>query len=137
MVSDELETVTTDLASDGGTDGLPAGTPSIHALLEVVRDALHDEVAPVTADRPQYVVRMACRLLEIIQRELDDGRRHAHALHERLRGTGAIDESDLATGLLAGRFDPIDASLREVIHELVRWRIAIARPDALAPAGNP
>ena len=135
MVSDRTVASTTDATPDAKSDDRPgrllAGAPSIHDVLDVASAALRVEVVPATDDRPQYVVRMACRLIEIVQRELDDGPEHARELHDRLRTVGATDESDLARGLLAGRFDTTDASLRAVIHDLVRWRMAIARPDAL------
>jgi hypothetical protein len=111
--------------------GLPAGTPSVYEILDVVRAALHDEVIPAIADRPQYVVRMTCRLLDIVQRELEDGRERAIEIHEQLQNVGATDESDLAAGLVAGRFDPTDESVRAAIHQMVRWRITVARPDYL------
>lgn len=113
---------------------LPAGFPPILETLDIVRGALDEEVRPFTTDRAQYVVRMACRLIEIALRELDDRTGSAAELDARIRATGATDESDLATGLVTGRFDPTDETVRAVVHDLVRWRIAIARPDYLEQA---
>lgn len=116
---------------------LAAGYPSVLETLAIVRDALAQEVRPHTADRAEYVVRMACRLIEIALRELDDQTGSAAEIAARIRATGATDESEIASGLLNGRFDPTDQRVRAVVQDLVRWRIAIARPDYLEQSASP
>lgn len=108
---------------------VPAGTPELREVVRVVSEALMQEVVPATTDRPQYVVRMACRLLDIIQRELDAGDAGARRCAELIREIGAADEPDLAAGLIGGRFDVADPAVRSAVDALVRWRLAIARPD--------
>jgi hypothetical protein len=108
----------------------PAGSPDVREVLRVVRDALDHKVLPATSDRPQYVVRMACRLLDVIGAELDAGDDEPSRLAARLATIGANSEAELAAGLLDGRFHTNDQTVRSVIGDAVRWRVAIARPNS-------
>lgn len=108
---------------------LDAGVPSIADLLRTIRDSLHAEVLPATTDRAQYVVRMTCRLLDIVEREIAAGDADPTQLSERLRSLGATSEAELASGLMSGTIDPADPAVRDFIRDLVRWRIDVARPD--------
>lgn len=112
--------------------GVRAGTPELREVVRVVSEALKHEVVPATTDRPQYVVRMASRLLDIVQRELDAGDADGRRCAELIRETGAADESDLAGGLIDGRFDVADHGVRSSVDALVGWRLAIARPEHTA-----
>ncbi len=106
------------------------GVPPVAELVAVVREALAAEVVPVTGGREQYVVRMACRLLEVVERELTDDTPVA-SLQLLLEDLDVSSESDLAAGLLNSKFSPDDARVRSIVSLLVRHRVGIARPDRL------
>ncbi len=108
----------------------PAGSPDPREVLRIVREALDAEVLPATTDRPQYVVRMACRLLDVIGSELAAGTDEPRRLDAQLAAIGAESEAALAAGLLDGRYETNDETVRSVISDAVRWRVAIARPTS-------
>lgn len=103
------------------------GRPQLDDVLSVSRQALRDEVLPVVDDRPGYVVRMVCRMLEIAERELTTLSSRADD-DMPYRTAGVSGEAELATGLSDRALDPADPAVWAAIVHGVERRLTVNRP---------
>ena len=111
--------------------GAPHDLPTAAEMVAAVRDWLALDVAGRDAPPNRFHLRVAANMLDIVQRELvlADEQGAAHA--ERLERLGVADDRELAEAIRTGRLDYRDETLRELVWESVRDKLAVANPRYL------
>ena len=71
--------------------------PTAAELIEAVREFLETDVMAATDGRVQFHVRVAARVLAMVERELEYGEAPARRHHERLRSLG-VDSDERIGG---------------------------------------
>jgi aminoglycoside phosphotransferase (APT) family kinase protein len=118
-------------------DARPAlhDAPTAAQLVEAVRELLDGDVLEATEGRLQFHVRVAARVLAIVERELADdaaGGRPAHA--GRLAALGVSDDAELARCLRDGSLDADRSDVRATVWVDVLAKLRVANPSYLLPA---
>ena len=106
----------------------PHDMPSAAGLVEAVREFLERDVMTSTEGRVQFHTRVAINVLNIVQRELEQGPAQAAAHAEGLAALGVDSEAELATGIREGRFDDRIDEVRAFVQQTVAAKLAVANP---------
>lgn len=86
-------------------DNRPYDTPDAAALIEAVRNYLHDDLMERTEGPDRWMLRIAANALTIAGRELSYQQQHRVAHRHRLEALGVATDAELAQRIRAGDFD--------------------------------
>ena len=106
----------------------PHDAPSATELLEAVRELLEGEVMGATEGRTRYQVRVAARVLSIVQREIEAGDQPSRAHAAGLARLGFRSDGALATAIRAGSLDGRWEEVVDVVRATVADKLAVANP---------
>ncbi len=118
------------------TDALPApaepstlaGSPTMPALVEAVREFIERDVMTATTGRVQFHSRVAVNVLAMIERELALGPGMAAAHEAGLHALGLSSEAELARAIRDGSVDYRSPEVGSLVRSTVTTRLAIANP---------
>jgi hypothetical protein len=102
--------------------------PTAAGRVEAVREFLERDVMPATEGRVQFHTRVAINVLNIVQRELEQGPAQASAHTEGLAALGVADEAELAAAIRDGRLDDRIDEVRAFVTQTVAAKLAVANP---------
>ncbi len=110
----------------------PHDVPSAAELVEAVREFLERDVMTSTEGRVQFHARVAVNVLNMVQRELEDGGAQAVAHAARLADLGVATEQDLSDAIASGRLDDRLPEVVAVVKASVADKLRVANPKYLA-----
>ncbi len=103
--------------------------PSVHDLVESVREWLERDVLSGTSGRLQFHTRVAINVLAMVERELELGPVQAREHASRLNDLGVGSDGELADAIRSGR---LDGRLDEVVTAVradVLAKLLVANPN--------
>jgi hypothetical protein len=106
----------------------PHDSPDAAHLLEAVREFLEGDVMAATEGRTQFHVRVAARVVAIVERELRAGGGPGLAHTERLAALGFGSDEELVDAIRAGRVDDRWAEVAAAVRSSVADKLAVANP---------
>ena len=116
----------------------PHDAPSAADLLESVREFLQDEVMAATEGRTRFHVRVAARVVGIVQREIRAGDAAARSHAARLARLGFDSDEGLAAAIRSGSLDDRWEEVADAVRSTVADKLAVANPsyadDRTAPS---
>lgn len=110
----------------------PHDVPTAAQLVESVREWLEVDVASATEGRLRFHTRVAINVLAMVERELEQGDRHATAHGERLARLGMNDDAEFAAAIRSGELDDRLDEVRSILRETVADKLSVANPKYLA-----
>src|SRR6186713_1721459 len=110
----------------------PHDAPTAAELVEAVREWIERDLMTSADPRTKFQARVAVNALAIVEREFELGEAQAAAHAGRLVQLGVADDTELATGIRARRFDDRVDELRALLLESVIDKLAVANPKYLA-----
>jgi len=110
------------------TASSPHDMPSAAGLVEAVREFLERDVMPATQGRVQFHTRVAINVLNIVQRELEDGPAQAEQHEKGLQQLGFSSEQELADAIRAGAVDDRIDQVMDFVQHTVHDKLAVANP---------
>jgi len=116
---------------------MPGSRPDAAALLAVLRQYLETELPPLLPEYHKFQLRIAGRLLAMLEREFKEGAAMAAAEHERLRQLlgrdGALAELQavLAQAIRDGAMELDDAALQDYLRQSLGDALRINNPKWL------
>jgi hypothetical protein len=110
----------------------PHDAPTAAQLVEAVREWIERDLMSSADPRTKFHARVAANVLAIVEREFELGEAQAAAHGRRLAQLGVADDTELATGIRARRFDDRAEELRTLLLESVIDKLAVANPKYLA-----
>ena len=106
----------------------PHDMPSAAGLVEAVREFLERDVMTSTEGRVQFHTRVAINVLNMVQRELEDGPAMA-AVHEKgLQQLGFSSERELADAIRQGKVDDRLDEVSDFVYATVKDKLTVANP---------
>lgn len=109
----------------------PHDVPSAAELVEAVREFLEKDVMSATEGRVNFHTRVAVNVLNMVQRELEQGDEQAAAHAQRLATLGVASEQELSDAIAAGVLDDRLSDVVAVVKASVRDKLAVANPKYL------
>jgi len=109
----------------------PHDEPTAAALVEAVREFLERDVMAATEGRVQFHTRVAINVLNMVQREIEQGPDQADAHAAGLKRLGFADERALADAIRNGEVDDRVDEVRAFVTETVRAKLEVANPKYL------
>lgn len=109
----------------------PHDVPTARELVESVREWIERDVLSATEGRLGFHARVAVNVLSMVERELELGPDQQRHHDERLASLGVADETELAAGIRAGRFDDRLDEVRAVVRATVEDKLRVANPRYL------
>jgi hypothetical protein len=106
----------------------PHDAPAATELLEAVRELLEGEVMEATEGRTRYQVRVAARVLSIVQREIEAGDEPSRAHEAGLARLGFSSDGALAAAIRAGSLDDRWEEVVDAVRATVADKLAVANP---------
>ena len=106
----------------------PHDMPSAAGLVEAVREFLERDVMTSTEGRVQFHTRVAINVLNIVQRELEDGPAMAVTHEKGLQRLGFSSERELADAIRRGDVDDRLDEISDFVYATVRDKLAVANP---------
>jgi hypothetical protein len=110
----------------------PHDVPSAAELVEAVREFLEKDVMAATEGRVNFHARVAVNVLNMVQRELEQGVEQARAHADRLASLGVDSEQELSEAIASGRLDDRLPEVVAVVKATVRDKLSVANPKYLA-----
>jgi len=120
------------MSADGAGTTPPHDRPDAAELLRTVRELLVDEVVPATDGMLAYHVRIAARLLGVVEQELVRGPADARRHRADLDRLGYPDDAALGAAIRAGELDDRGDELRAVLRAAARARLEVSNPRHLS-----
>lgn len=114
-------------SSDGGLHDIPDAA----GLVEAVREFLEHDVMGATEGRVQFHTRVAVNVLNMVQRELEQGAAQLEAHAAGLAALGVADERALAEAIRTGALDDRLDEVRAFVESTVRSKLEVANPRYL------
>jgi hypothetical protein len=111
----------------------PHDRPDAIELVDIVREFLHDDVAPVLEGQVGFHARVAQNALAIVDRELRLGPGHQEAQAERLAAFGCTSDAEFAARIREGELDDRYSEVAAAVRELVWDKIAVMNPKYVRP----
>lgn len=109
----------------------PHDVPTAAELVEAVREFLERDVMTSTEGRVQFHARVAVNVLNMVQRELEQGGAQALAHARRLASLGVASEQELSEAIVSGSLDDRLADVVAVLRATVADKLAVANPKYL------
>src|SRR4051794_12374053 len=109
----------------------PHDIPDAAGLVEAVREFLERDVMAATEGRVQFHTRVAINVLNMVQREIEQGAAQAAAHAAGLQRLGFPDEQALADAIRNGDVDDRIDEIRAFVTETVRAKLEVANPKYL------
>ena len=109
----------------------PHDLPDAAGLVEAVREFLERDVMTATEGRVQFHTRVAVNVLNMVQRELEQGPSQAADHAAGLARLGFADERELADAIRRGEVDDRLDEVRAFVTETVRDKLEVANPKYL------
>jgi hypothetical protein len=106
----------------------PHDRPTAAELVEAVREFLERDVMEATTGRVRFHTRVAVNVLNMVQRELENGQEQAAAHEERLRRLGFEDDTQLSAAIRRGDLDSRYDEVKAAINASVDDKLAVANP---------
>lgn len=116
----------------GMSDYKPHDVPSAAELVEAVREFLEKDVMNATEGRVNFHARVAVNVLNMVQRELEQGDEQAATHAERLTTLGVASEQELSAAITSGQLDERLPDVVAVVKATVRDKLSVANPKYLA-----
>lgn len=113
------------------SDYKPHDVPTAAELVEAVREFLERDVMKATEGRVNFHARVAVNVLNMVQRELEQGVEQADAHTQRLASLGVASEHELSEAIASGRLDDRLPEVMAVVKATVRDKLAVANPKYL------
>lgn len=110
----------------------PHDVPSAAELVEAVREFLEKDVMAATEGRVHFHARVAVNVLNMVQRELEQGVDQAAAHAARLASLGVASEQELSEAIASGRLDDRLPEVVAVVTATVKDKLSVANPKYLA-----
>jgi hypothetical protein len=102
--------------------------PTAAELVEAVREFLERDVMTATEGRVQFHARVAVNVLNMVQRELEQGAAQADLHAQRLASLGVSSEQELSEAIESGAFDGRLPEVVAVVRATVADKLAVANP---------
>lgn len=110
----------------------PHDVPSAAELVEAVREYLERDVMTSTEGRVQFHARVAVNVLNMVQRELEQGEEQARTHSQRLASLGVASEQELSEAITSGRLDDRLVEVVAAVRTTVSDKLRVANPKYLA-----
>ena len=109
----------------------PHDVPSAAELVEAVREFLERDVMAATEGRVNFHTRVAVNVLNMVQRELEQGDAQALRHAAGLASLGVASEKELSEAITSGALDDRLADVVAVVKASVRDKLEVANPKYL------
>jgi len=113
----------------------PHDPPDARGLLGAVREFLQSELEPALDARLRYHLKVAVNVLAIVERELVLGDEQSARHDQRLSRLGFATDGELADAIRSGALDERLTEVAGELREMVRDKLAVARPKHIDGAG--